>query len=417
MTGRVAPRFAGMLAAVLITTSLGAGADDGTGQWRLRRDAPQAATQGPVAQARALDASVAPPVRGRWVTEARWRQSLPLRGGITATADLVLTATRPDGGVTGLSARADELVLTGGPGLWTWSAGRQVVSWDVGFGFRPNDLVQQERRLTLIDTPPQGRPVLMLERFAGDQAISLAWANPGSSTVQEAQRGEEQALAARLYQRLRDADLHLFGRWGQHTRGSLGASTTWVLGDAVAVHAAGRVMQGHVAWRGPVGDTLYERDPWAPALEGAAAQGLWGVTWTSANRWSVMGELWHDGTALSDAHWQTWTERQDALARLDAPARAKAAQWAWQARPLDAPQLRRVAALVRLSWQDGPWLATLDQLRHPADGGCVLTAGLVWQGQKSRVSAVWRRFDGSGRSLAAQLPQQRAAAVEVSWTY
>ena len=35
---------------------------------------------------------------------------------------------------------------------WQWSAGKKVLSWDVGYGFRPNDVVQQE-------TPPQpGQP-------------------------------------------------------------------------------------------------------------------------------------------------------------------------------------------------------------------------------------------------------------------
>mgnify|MGYP000585430599 CR=1 FL=1 len=41
------------------------------------------------------------------------------------------------------------------------AAGRKVVSWDVGFGFRPNDLVQQEaRRASLLPSALQGRPLL-----------------------------------------------------------------------------------------------------------------------------------------------------------------------------------------------------------------------------------------------------------------
>ena len=419
MTPRPSALSTRVLAAVLLATALSARADDGTAQWRLRRDDAQAATLGPQAQARALAPSLLEPIRGRWVTEARWQRTVLLGAGFSASADLAATATQPDAGPATLRGRANELVLTREQGLWMLAAGRQVVSWDVGFGFRPNDMVQQERRLTLIDAPLQGRSVLTVERFGEDRALSLAWVNPGRSTLDQTLDGREQALSSRLFQRLGEADLHLFMRWGEHTRGSLGAAATWVFSDAVAAHASGRVMRRHVAWRGPAGDALYPSNPWVAALQGAAAQGLLGITWTSAQRWSLMGELWYDGTATSNESWRTWNDRQRGLVRLpaQAPAQARAAQWAWQATPLSAPQLRRVATLARVSWQDGPWQLALDQLWHPADGGRILSAGLVWQGHRTRWSAAWRRFGGPDRALTTQLPQRTAAAVELSWTF
>lgn len=414
---RAATAFAWALAAALLATGPSAGADDGTGQWRLRRDEPQAATQGPLAQALALDPSVVEPVRGRWVTEARWRRSLSLGAGLTATADVAATAVRPDAGATTLKSRFDELLLTREQGPWALSAGRQVVAWDVGFGFRPNDVVQQERRLTLVDTPLQGRPVVMLEHFAGDRALSLAWAHPGSGALAQVPEGREQALAGRLYQRLGDADLHLFARWGEHTRASLGAATTWVVGEALSLHASGRVLQRHVASTGPDDAALYRSDPWQYVARGQAAQTLVGMTWTSAQRWSVLTELWHDGTARSNAQWQAWQARNAGLAELNAPARALAAQWAWQAAPLAAPQLRRTAALTRLGWQEGPWQLALDALWHPADRGRIVTASLVWQGDHNRLTAAWRQVGGPGSALSAQLPQRRSAAAEWSWSF
>ena len=35
-------------------------------------------------------------------------------------------------------------------GAWAFSAGKKVLGWDVGFGFRPNDVVQQEARRSLL---------------------------------------------------------------------------------------------------------------------------------------------------------------------------------------------------------------------------------------------------------------------------
>lgn len=412
-----ATAFAWALAAALLVTGHLAWADNGTGQWRLRRDEAQAATQGPLAQALALDPSVVEPVRGRWVTEARWRRSLSLGPGLTVTADVAATAVRPDAGAATLKGRFDELLLSREQGPWTLSAGRQVVAWDVGFGFRPNDVVQQERRLTLIDAPLQGRPVVALEHFDGDSALSLAWANPGSSEVAQVPQGQEQALAGRLYQRLGDADLHLFARWGEHTRASLGAATTWVVGDALSLHASGRMLQRRVASTGPADAALYRGNPWQAVVQGQANQALVGMTWTSAQRWSVLMELWHDGTAMSNVQWRDWQARNAALGGLTAPAGALAAQWAWQATPLAAPQLHCTAALARLSGQDGPWQWALDALWHPADRGRIVTASLVWQGDRTRLAAAWRQVGGPQGALAAQLPQRRSAAAEWSWSF
>ena len=57
-------------------------------------------------------------------------------------------------------------------------AGKKVVGWDVGHGFRPNDVVQQETRRTLLSATPEGRPLLQLEHFGAESALSLVWVNP-----------------------------------------------------------------------------------------------------------------------------------------------------------------------------------------------------------------------------------------------
>lgn len=410
------------LALALLAWVTPASAEEAAVQLRLRRDEPQAASLGPLAEARALDPGLIAPLHGGWVGEARWRQSLPMGQGLTVSADLAASATKTDGLASRLRARADELLVSHELGAWTVSAGRQVVSWDVGLGFRPNDLVQQERRRTLLEAPLQGRPVLILERFSADGALSLVWTSPGtgSGDLDRVANGKEQALAARLYVRQGNADLHAFGRWGQRTGASLGAATTWVASDAWSLHASGRVLQRHLAWSGPAGSTLFDRDPGALGLQGGAAQGLVGMTWTSTRRWSLLMELWHDGTARSDAQWRTWFDRNDVLAGtavLGAPARARAAQWAWQADPLDAANLRRISALVRISGEDGPWQWSLDALGHPSDRGRILTAGLSWQGHRTRLTAAWRQYGGPHRALSAQLPQRRSAAIEGAWSF
>src|ERR1035438_1910937 len=53
------------------------------------------------------------------------------------------------------------------------------MSWGVGFGFRPLDVVQRENRRGVNLPPLVGVPVLAVERFTTDAAWTLALTSPG----------------------------------------------------------------------------------------------------------------------------------------------------------------------------------------------------------------------------------------------
>jgi len=167
-------------------------------------------------------------------------------GGLQWHADVVAQAERPEGGPGHSQATVMEGYAAGTLGNWQWSLGRKVVGWDVGYGFRPNDVVQQEVRRLLVAVPLQGRPVLMAERYTPDAAWSLVAVNP--TTERSATGAREPALAARWYQRLGAADAYAFARWGQRTRGSLGAAFAWVVSDALELHGSLRHMAHFDAW-------------------------------------------------------------------------------------------------------------------------------------------------------------------------
>ncbi|ABQ26619.1 hypothetical protein [Geotalea uraniireducens] len=48
--------------------------------------------------------------------------------------------------------------------------GKKILSWDVGFGFRPLDVIQQENRRAVFTTTLEGVPYLAWEKFHGDAA-------------------------------------------------------------------------------------------------------------------------------------------------------------------------------------------------------------------------------------------------------
>jgi hypothetical protein len=419
---------AGLLSAalcVLFASAVNAfAADDSGGELRVRWE-PRSANerQGPLAAANLLALGIVPSTPSAAVAEAelhgRWK---------AVSANLLLASTHAEGDGTASSARFNELYASGDFGAWQASAGKKIVGWDVGYGFRPNDVVQQEQRRTLLALTQEGRPLLQLEHFGADTAGALVWVNPQRlHDRDDDQRFErESALAARWYRRAGAADWHLFGRVGQHTGASAGAALAWVADEALELHASARLMQHHDGLRidPAAGTAPVAANPWQVATLGHASQWLIGANWTGAQQQSVLVEWWHDGTALSDAEWDRWTARNAALVARGAQAglpagllRGIGGNLAWQATPFGAMNLRRGNLFVRLAWQPEHWLVSFDTLFTPADRGRVLTAGVQWQGDRWRLNAAWRVYRGPSGSVVAQLPQRSGGVVAANWAF
>jgi hypothetical protein len=392
------------------------------GQWRLDTQARAAASQGPLAAAeRLVPGTVALPGDDTG-TEA----TLGARAaGVEAQVRLA-SRWRPDGRRDD-EARLLQLAASGSLDEWQWSAGKLRLGWDVGQGFRPNDVVALKPRRSLLPTDTEGRGLLQIERFWGaDQALSVVWVRPDHVRGEDPLGAEESALALRGYQRLGAWDLHAFGRWGRHSRGSLGAALSWVASDALELHASVRTLQARDGWADSqaAGAALVTTNPWHLATRGPAGQALLGVGWTGEQRQGLLLEAWHDGTAPDDATWRRWSDRNQALqawARqpgLPAAALGAAAgNLVWQASPLASTNLRQDNVFVRASWQPEPWSLTLDLLWHPADGGRLWTAGAQWQGDRWRLDLVWRVAAGPDAALLRQLPSRRTAVAAASWRF
>jgi hypothetical protein len=395
-----------------------------SGEVRAHADLRSANRAGPLAAADALSPGlVVPPRNGATV-------DLGLRGqrhGVSA--DVLLQQQRVEGGEGESTARFNELYLSGAlPGgqAWQFSAGRKIVGWDVGYGWRPNDVVQQEQRRTLLSVTPQGRGLLQLEHFSAETAWTLVWVNPQhlNASAQRRSGSDESALALRLYQRDGAVDWHGFARWGEHTHAGVGAAAAWVATETTEWHASWRWAAAYDGWAydGTAPAMPAGSNPWRVVTQGAARQWLLGFNWTNAAQWSVLAEAWHDGTAPSNAQWRAWQQRTDALASAAAAAPAPwrtayAANLAWQATPWTGQNLRRDNVFVRLSWQHEAWQPAVDLLYTPADGGRSLTAALAWQGDRLRLEAGVRAYGGPADALMAQLPLRRSAYLRASHAF
>lgn len=411
------------------------------GEWRLRADVRSANDAGPLAAANRLASGIAPvapdTLQGEAELRSVWRGArlgVPTLQPLSVVADALLAAERPQRGATHAHARLNQAHVAGDLGAWQASVGKKIVAWDVGFGFRPNDVVQQEARRSLVSTQPEGRPLLEVERFGADGAVSLVWVNPhhasaaaSSDPARQVPFGaRESALALRVFQREGSADWFGFARWGEHTRASAGAALAWVVDDAWELHASARALQRHDGWAidAAAGNALVTANPWREATLGRAMQALVGASWTGEAQQSVLIEAWHDGSVPADDDWRAWQARNVALAAFGAqpglPPQAvlgAAGNLAWQATPFNSANLRRDNLLIRLSWQPQRWTWSLDALVTPADRGRVLTAAVQWQGEGVRLNAAWRTFGGPADSLMAQLPQRRIMLLAAAWPF
>lgn len=444
--------------ALTLPPSAGAQALDTSGELRATWAHRSPASTGPLAQANAWLPGVAPAEPMAGTVQAELRAATRLGAGTAGEGvRLATTATlqsqSPEGGAGHTTAWVNEATASGAAGGWQWSVGKKVVSWDVGYAFRPNDVVQQETRRGLAPNTLVGRPVLMAEHFTANTAWSWVAVNPGRSGALPAwgllplanpppsttTAGHEPALAARVYHQAGEVDWHGFARWGTRTRGSVGLAASWVASDALELHASVRQLSRFdtlapaatataVAGTSPASPALpatalLAANPWQPALGGSASQWLVGGTWTNEHQLSLLAEAWYDGTALSPAQWRQWSARNQALpawAAMGAPAAAVAGNLAWQASAFSANaagNLHRQNALARLSWTHGAWQPALDVLWHPADGGRLLTASLVWQGDRTKVEGGWRVTGGPSTAVLRQLPVQKQAYLMGTWAF
>ncbi len=293
------------------------------------------------------------------------------------------------------SAILNELHASTDLGGWYLTGGKKIVSWDVGYAFRPLDVIQQEDRRRLVPTTLEGIPVLVAERFRNDAAWSVVVANPGAS--REELGRDEPAVAARAYWRVGAADWHAVARHGRRTGSRVGGALALVAGESLELHAS--VLYAQHLER-IVGD--------------AGWQALAGVSWTSRSKVSLLLEVWHDGRAWSEDQWREWQGKARHLSEAAVVPALREGAIAMQARALGVTSLHRDNVLARIAWSGDSFYPSADVLYTPADGGAIATARLEWRGGRTAIEAGWRYCFGPADSMARQLPFSDVAFLSAS---
>lgn len=249
--------------------------------------------------------------------ELRW-QNGPLRA--------VLTATRIGAGETRLHANefAIDRELAGG----FLTAGKKVMGWDVGYAFRPLDVVQREDRRALTPLALEGVPMLAWERFDADSATTIVWANPGRGRAPGAakQRSDE-AIAIRHYRQRGARDEYAVLRLSERNGIEAGASFSQVAGAGLELHAS----------------LLWQQRP----KHGGKA--LAGFTWTTESKFSVVGEAWIDRGAAPGQQRNRMLRASQYFDDVEVSA-----DMLWQ--PGSGPLGGSRIATLSSGWKTGPWI-------------------------------------------------------------
>ncbi|UTY58600.1 hypothetical protein [Massilia sp. erpn] len=236
------------------------------------------------------------------------------------------------------------------------TAGKKTMSWDVGYAFRPLDVIQQEDRRA-IDAPTlDGVPMLAWEAFDAERAITVVLSNPGHGRA--SQPRDDGALAVRLYRQRGERDEYAVLRLSRRNGVEAGLSFSHVLNEGIELHGSSLWQQRHDTWLAPRG----QAPRWQPS--GGGGKALAGFTWTTESKYSLLGEAWLDRTA--------------------APG-------------------QQHNVLLRLAHTDGGLEVAGDVLWQPHSGSRIASVAAGWRHGRWLFSASWRHYGGASGTLVRSL--------------
>lgn len=303
-----------------------------------------------------------------------------------------------------------------GPGSG-WTLGKKVMTWGVGYGFRPLDVVQREDRRGINPPPLVGIPLLAWDSFSADEALSVVWQRPGSGRGNAA--SEDAALAAHWYRLVAGTDLHAVARISGRNGLEAGAGFSRAVGEEWSFHGAALNQRHYAKSLNRIAESgvgiLATQSPMEDVAGKNAVKAVAGAQWTGESGFGILLEAWYDGEAYSRSEWRrlhALTARQRALTGL-APQSAIDGNVAWSSQAFNRPNLLRDNLMTRLSHDlDQRWKSALEWVMTPRDGGRAVTLSLGYEGNRQRIGGGIRWLGGAADSALAQAPLRRTAWLE-----
>ena len=303
-----------------------------------------------------------------------------IQQGVLTFRGLATATQQANGGYHQEKATINELYADFSLSDLDASIGKKVVSWGVGYGYRPLDVIQRESRQTLRTFDLEGVPMLEMEYFTAESAVTVIVANrlrfDGISPTNGAYEG-----ALKYSTLLGNSDLHLllYQRQGESASVASGTSTTY--GEHLEWHASMRYLPSYNMLKhrlsGQVPSLLVGSSAFETQKKHNGIQALLGASWTWENGCSLMLEAWHDDTAWSRNRWQELlhiNNTQHQMLHLGAPTQAVYGNISANNQVYSQQNLLKDTLFMRLSYDGDAFDPDISLLYTPVDGGAVLTA-------------------------------------------
>lgn len=293
------------------------------------------------------------------------------------------------------------------PGLG-WTVGKKVMTWGVGFGFKPLDLVQREDVRSINAPPLLGSYIFALDQYTENRSLSVIFANPFLDRASDEKR--DPSVSFRWYRLAGNNDFYGTTRLSKRRKVEAGLGFTHIINDEWSIYGSGLYQKRSHLKKNTLLDSDHyfaDQDPMQAGDYGRHWKALLGAQWTGKSGLSVLFEGWYDGDAYKKKDWKALnelTQKQKQVA-VKEMAQLLSGNVAASSQAFLAPNLLRENVLFRVSYDDskGRKLFT-DVLVTPRDGGSVFSLGFEWQRNRSKLSTGYRQYLSKENSAFGQAP-------------
>ncbi len=304
-----------------------------------------------------------------------------------------------------------------------FSIGKKILSWGVGFGFRPLDVLQRENRRRLYLQLIEGLPSLIWEKFSERSALTVVYANPGAG--QEAKVLDDESIALKYYQLIGDTDVQAVTRWSEKNHFEVGGGLTQIVNQNLEWHGALLYQRRYAKALNRLlveeNELLATTNPIENHHFEDAIKALLGFSWTSVNGWSTLLEAWYDEAAYSEQEWlavlQLTQNQRVLLDQVGIPESAVFGNIAFSSQLFSPINLLQKNLLIRFSRVGQSLTPSIDILYTPEDKGWVLSTNLGYEGNQQHVDFSVRYFGGSDTAAFRQLPEKFVGLIGWQWSF
>lgn len=307
----------------------------------------------------------------------------------------------------------NELYLDRPIGDWELSIGKKRMEWGVGFGFRPLDVIKPQPRRPLILKSPEGLPLIAIERYSGDSAVTLLVGNDFRHNDDGYHSGGTE-YAARYFSLVNGWDLQALIHWRKDVDYETGAGFAKTVNENLSLHGSALFQRQYLKWINSLtdqpGTTLAVTDPMEQRSFINGFKGLVGVTYAWRSGHGLLFEYWYDEAGYNAAEWLNLRRLTSAQKELLDSGLATAAMVnaniTASSRVLTQPNPMQQNLLLRWYFDQGEGAVPgVDVLYTPQDGGMIFTAAVAQEiGDRYRLEYGLRHYGGENDSMSRALP-------------